>query len=86
MNLKFDWTVLQAVWCEKCNKTWYIGRVTIVETFEISESIKKLIIEWKSTIDLYSSARENWYLTLQEDWIIKVLNWETTLDELRRIL
>jgi type II secretory ATPase GspE/PulE/Tfp pilus assembly ATPase PilB-like protein len=40
MNLKFDWTVLQAVWCEKCNKTWYIGRVTIVETFEISVYVR----------------------------------------------
>lgn len=86
MKLKFDWTVLQAVWCEKCNKTWYIGRVTIVEVFEISEEIKKIIIEWWSTIDLYARAREEWYLTLQEDGIIKVLNWETTLDELRRIL
>lgn len=86
MNLQFDWTVLQAVWCEVCNKTWYIWRLSIVETFEISENIKKLIIDGKSDIDLYSEARANGYLTLKEDWIIKVLNWETTLDELRRVL
>ena len=86
MNLQFDWTIFQTVWCEVCNKTWYIWRLSIVETFEISESIKKIIIDWKSTMELYSAARENGYLTLQEDWIIKVLNWETTLDELRRVL
>lgn len=86
MNLHFDWTILHAAWCEKCNNTWYLWRTSIVETFEVSDSIKKLIVEWTSTMDIYSTARSNGYFTLKEDWIIKVLNWETTLDELRRVL
>jgi type II secretory ATPase GspE/PulE/Tfp pilus assembly ATPase PilB-like protein len=37
-------------------------------------------------VDLYAKARENGFLTLKEDGIIKMLKWETTLDELRRVL
>ena len=45
-----------------------------------------MIVEGKIGIDLYSKARENGFLTLQEDGIIKMLQGNTTLDELRRVL
>jgi type II secretory ATPase GspE/PulE/Tfp pilus assembly ATPase PilB-like protein len=86
MKLEFDWQVPQVVWCEKCNHSWYQWRIAIIETFEITDDIKTLIVEWKTWIDLYAKARENWYLTLREDWIMKILKWETTLDEIRRVL
>ncbi|MCF7834594.1 GspE/PulE family protein [Candidatus Gracilibacteria bacterium] len=86
MNLEFDGRTTQAVGCEKCNKTGYIGRITVVEAFEITEDIKRAIIEGKSTLDLYAIARQAGYLTLKEDGIIRVLNGETTMDEIRRVL
>ena len=86
INANFDWMVNQAVWCDHCWWTWYKWRFAIIETFEITENIKKLIVEWKLWVDLYMEARENWYLTLKEDWILKMLEWKTTLDELRRVL
>ncbi len=86
IKLEFDWKVPQAVWCDKCNWSGYQSRIAIIETFKITDDIKKLIVEWRTWVDLYSKARENWYLTLREDWIIKMLKWETTLDEIRRVL
>ncbi len=86
MNLKFDWKVPQAIWCDQCNGSGYKWRMAVLETFEITEDIKNLIIEWKVWIELYSKARENGYLTLREDGIIKVLEWKTTLDEIRRVI
>ncbi len=86
LDLEFDGTVPMAVWCEKCNGTWYKWRIAIIETFEITDDIKKLIFEQKNDIEIYSKAREQWFLTLKEDWILKMLEWKTTLDELRRIL
>ena len=86
IKLEFDGKVPQTVWCNKCNGGWYKWRIAIIETFEITEDIKNLIIEWKTWIDLYAKARENWYLTLREDGIMKMLKWATTLDEIRRVL
>jgi type II secretory ATPase GspE/PulE/Tfp pilus assembly ATPase PilB-like protein len=43
-------------------------------------------VEGRIWIDLYAKARENGYLTLREDGIMKMLKWKTTLDEIRRVL
>ncbi len=86
MNINFDWSLPCAVWCKECNDTWYKWRFAIIEAFEITEDIKMLISEWRSEVDLYSKAREQWFLSLKEDGILKMLEWKTTLDELRRIL
>ena len=86
MNISFDGSLPCAVWCKECNETWYKWRFAIIEAFEITEDIKMLISEWRSEVDLYSKAREQWFLSLKEDGILKMLEWKTTLDELRRIL
>lgn len=86
INMNFDWFIPAAVWCQECNDTGYKWRFAIIETFEITDTIKSLISEWKSDIEIYAKAREQWFLTLKEDWILKMLQWMTTLDELRRIL
>ena len=86
MKLDFDGQIAIPVWCDKCNWTWYIGRIAIVETFEVTDNIKTMITEWKSTLEMYGKAREIGYLTLKEDGIIKMLRGLTTLEELRRVL
>ncbi len=86
MKLEFDGKVPQTVWCDKCNGSWYHGRIALIETFEITDDIKNLIVEWRTWIELYAKARENWFLTLREDGIMKILKWATTLDEIRRVL
>ena len=86
LNIQFDWYIPSAVWCQWCNETWYQWRFAIIEAFEITDEIKKLIWEWRNDIEIYAKARESGFLTLKEDWILKMLEWQTTLDELRRIL
>ncbi len=86
INVDFDWKVVQAMWCDKCNNTWYIWRIAVLEVFEITDNIRTMILEWKSTITIFWKAREQWYLTMKEDAILKLLEWKTTLDEIRRVL
>jgi len=86
IKLEFDGKIPQTVWCDKCNGSGYQSRISVIEIFEVTDDIKNLIVEWKTWIDLYAKARENWYLTLREDAIIKVLEWKTTLDEVRRVI
>jgi type II secretory ATPase GspE/PulE/Tfp pilus assembly ATPase PilB-like protein len=60
--------------------------MVITELFEVTDEIKQMIVAGWSSIEIYGKARENWYLTMKEDWIMKVLDWLTTLDEIRRVL
>ena len=60
--------------------------MAILEALEITEDIRNLIIDWESEAWILTKARENGYTTLTEDGIIKVLRWETTLDEINRVL
>lgn len=86
VNINFDWNIPCAVWCQECNETWYKWRFAIIEAFEVTDEIKSMIAEWRSDIEIYAKARESWFLTLKEDGILKMLEWKTTLEELRRIL
>ena len=56
--MEFDGKIPEPVGCEKCNGSGYMGRIAIIETFEISEDIKKMIVDEKIGIDLYAKARE----------------------------
>ena len=85
-KIQFDWKLPQPVGCEQCWYEGYLGRIAIIETFEVNDDIKNMISSWKKTLDLYSIARQYWYLTMKEDWYLKVLKWLTTLDEIRRVI
>ena len=60
--------------------------MAVLEVLEITDDIKTMIIEGRSSIDIYGKARESGFLTLKEDGIIKMLEGKTTLEELRRVL
>jgi len=74
------------VGCDKCNGTGYIGRIVLVEVFEVTDEVKKMIVEGRSSLDIYGKARENGFFTMKEDGIMKMLEGLTTLDEIRRVL
>lgn len=83
---QFDWKLYEANWCSQCNETGYRGRLAILEVLEITEDIRNLIVDKWEDSSILNKARANWFLTLAEDWIIKVLKWETTMDEIHRVL
>ena len=82
----FDGTVLESHGCAQCNETWYIWRLAILEALEITEDMRNLIIDRENEASILVKARENWFTTLTEDGIVKVLKWETTLDEIHRVI
>lgn len=58
LSLPYDGQILQAVGCEKCNGTGYVGRIAIVEVFEITDDIRTMIIEGRMVSEMYGKARE----------------------------
>ena len=76
----------EAVGCKKCNNVGYYGRIGIFETLDVTDEIKELIVKGSSTIEVRKKALEQNYRPLVVDGIRKILNGDTTLEELNRQL
>jgi len=73
-------------WCSKCNNTWYIWRIWLYEVLEITDSMEKLMIEKASMTKLEIQATWDGMVTIKEDWLLKVVLWETSIEELLSVL
>lgn len=67
--------------CDKCGNSWYAWRVWIYEIMEITPKIKEFIIKWESSVAINEVAIDEGMISLEQDWIMKALNWLTSLDE-----
>jgi len=76
--------IVQANGCEQCNQTGYVGRFAIIEVLEMTDEIRKLVVDQGTDFEIFASARANGFLTLQEDGILKVLQGLTTVEEIHR--
>jgi type IV pilus assembly protein PilB len=75
----------KAVWCEKCDNIGYKWRVWIYEVLEITPWVKQMILNWDSAFSINIQAIKDWMISLEQDWIMKALNWETSLEEVYRV-
>lgn len=71
----------EPVWCPHCDNSWYSWRVWIYEVMEITMQLKDFIIRWESSVAINDAAIDAWMISLEMDWIMKALNWITSLDE-----
>lgn len=72
----------EAVGCNNCNNTGYFNRIGIFETLNITDEIKELIVNGASSMEIRNKALEQEYRPIVVDGIRKVLNGDTTLEEL----
>ena len=75
-----------AVGCEHCNNSGYFDRVGLFEVLDISDEIKEMIMEGKSSIEIRRKALEQKYRPLVVDGINKVIQGITNLDEINKKL
>lgn len=85
-EVSFDGKVPEAVWCDGCQADGYKGRLATLELLEMTNEIRDMILEDKSTMEIYGALRQSWFLTMKEDAFMKMLHGLTTLDEIRRVL
>ncbi|MBU2523829.1 GspE/PulE family protein, partial [Patescibacteria group bacterium] len=71
--------------CEKCSKTGYSGRTSIVEILKVDSDIKAKILASASSKEIFELARTKGMLTMQEDGIKKILLGMTTISEVQRV-
>ncbi len=63
----------------------YKGRVGLYEVLDVSESIKRLILENASDEKIEKQAREEGMLTMIEDGLFKAVQGQTSLEEVFRV-
>ena len=78
-------TIYSPVGCEKCNYLGYKGRTTLTEVFTLSREIRSMIEREAITSELHEKAIEEGMITMPQDGILKVIEGETTLEEVERV-
>ncbi|MEX1997956.1 MAG: ATPase, T2SS/T4P/T4SS family [Candidatus Andersenbacteria bacterium] len=80
-----DLVVYEAVGCKLC-QDGYKGRSGIYELLEMTDSIRKIITSKTTTAELEDAARaEQGMVTMIEDGFIKVVEGQTTIEEVMRV-
>jgi len=77
--------IAEAVGCNFCFNTGYIGRIGLFEVLPISRAIRRLILDHASADELRDCARAEGTLALRDDGRRKVLDKITTLAEIERV-
>ena len=78
-------TICEPVGCEDCRGTGYAGRTGIYEILLVSDVIRQMIVERRSSADIKIHALEHGMRTLRMDGWRKVLGGVTTLEEVIRV-
>jgi len=71
--------------CTICNHTGYTGRVGVFEVLEMTDTVKKLILQRASSDDILVAARKEKMNIMLEDGINKVVRGITTFEEVLRV-
>ncbi len=71
--------------CAKCNGIGYKGRTTVSEVLVKTKEIQEMIYANELSTHIRDKAIEMGTLTMQQDGILKVLEGETTLEEVERV-
>jgi len=71
--------------CKDCNKTGYIGRISVFEALRVDDEIEKLILTSPSIIVLRDLAIKKGMILMRQDGFIKVLEGITTIEEVERV-
>lgn len=71
--------------CKACSHTGYLGRVAIFEIVKMDDALSEAILKNSSLQQLLKVAREQGFMTLMEDGILKARSGATTLSEVFRV-
>jgi len=72
--------------CEQCRQSGYLGRLAVHEVMVMNDELRMLVLQRAPAEAIARAAITGGMQTLREDAFAKVLDGETTLDELKRIL
>ena len=78
--------IFSAVGCEACNSTGYSDRIGIHELILTDASIERIVRENPSEREIKAVAKKQGFMDMRQDGVVKVLQGETSFDELERVI
>jgi type II secretory ATPase GspE/PulE/Tfp pilus assembly ATPase PilB-like protein len=72
--------------CEKCNNSWYKGRIWIFEILVMTPKLRELVRAWATVWQIMEEAKKWDMISMKEDWILKAMKWFTTIEEVLRVI
>lgn len=72
--------------CLHCNQTWYKWRVWLYEVLEMTDKLEELMLKNASRLQLEIQAVWDWMVPIKEDALLKVVLWETSIEEILAVL
>lgn len=73
------------VGCDICDGSGYKWRVGLYEVLEITPWVKEMILNGSSAYNINLQAIKDGMISLEQDGVMKALNWETSLEEVYRV-
>jgi type IV pilus assembly protein PilB len=77
-------TIYHGKGCTQCNKSGYKGRVGLYEVMEVTDDLRELILVGASALELKKKALDGGMISLRHSGLTKVVQGNTTLDEVLR--
>jgi len=72
--------------CPHCSGTGYSGRVAVFEVARFTNAVRQAINEARPESDLIAAARQDGFLTMYEDGLVKAAQGYTSTEEVLRVL
>jgi general secretion pathway protein E/type IV pilus assembly protein PilB len=79
-------TLYDPVGCEICGGSGYKGRVSVLEVLKMNEELDELIASKATMRDLRNAALATGFKTMADDGIRRILEGQTTIEELSRVV
>jgi len=80
-----DVTLYRATGCEQCNGTGYLGRLVITEVLNMTDPIRRSVLEHATATEIQRIATKEGMLTMYDDGLRKALSGRTTMEEILRV-
>ncbi len=80
-----DKPLFEAIGCEKCRQTGFVGRTGIFEVLPITDIIRPMVVARSTANDIKQAAIRDGMRTLRNDGWIKTLEGRTTIEEVLRV-
>ncbi len=83
---KNEFTFYEPSGCLTCNNTGYKGRQAVFEFLTVTEEMRQLILKRATGLDIKKLAQSQGMLTLRQDAMYKVIEGETSIEEMLRVV
>jgi type IV pilus assembly protein PilB len=84
-DLYHDQPFYEAVGCQECGGTGYLGRTAVAEILDMSDRIRQMILDRRPAVEIKQSAREEGMTFLRDSALEKVFTGVTTLREINKV-